>query len=101
MMSTTQYPLNSQAMPDFWSLSDRQLERACRMVADGRVPLSPPLLRAEAMRLFLLWRESIVEVPQDRGRREERACLLAALRKRTIQILVRIALTSNPVDPTT
>jgi hypothetical protein len=93
-MTTTPYVLNS-TMPDFWSLSDTQLERACRMVADGRVPFSPPFLRAEAMRLFLLWRECIAEVAQER---DQRACLLAALRKRTIQILVRIALSSDPVN---
>jgi hypothetical protein len=81
-------------MPDFWSLSDRQLERACRMVAEGRVPVSLPLLRAEAMRLFLLWRECSVEVTQERGDNERRVCLLAALRKRTIQVLVRISLTA-------
>jgi len=100
-MGTTEYPFNSAAMPDFWSLSDRQLERACRMVADGRVPLSPPFLRAEAMRLFLLWRENAVDVAQPRGEREDRVCLLAALRKRTIQILVRIALMSGPVNEAT
>ncbi len=81
-------------MPDFWSLSDRQLERACRMVAEGRVRLSLPLLRAESMRLFLLWRECNVEARQERRESEQRVCLLAALRKRTIQVLVRISLTA-------
>jgi len=87
-------------MPDFWALSDRQLERACRMMAEGRVPVSLPLLRAEAMRLFLLWRESTTEVEETPDEGEQRACVLAALRKRTIQVLVRIALTSSPVVAT-
>jgi hypothetical protein len=84
-------------MPDFWALSDAQLQRACRMVAEGVVPSSLPFLRAEGMRLFLLWRETTVEVARERSEREERACLLAALRKRTIQVLVRIALSSDPI----
>jgi hypothetical protein len=93
-MSRIHSPLNTPTIPDFWSLSDRQLERACRIVAEGRVPSSLPFLRAEAMRLFLLWREGNVDVAQERCEGEQRACLLTALRKRTIQILVRISLTA-------
>jgi hypothetical protein len=89
------------AMPDFWALTDRQLERACRMMAEGRVPMSLPLLRGEAMRLFLLWREyTPAKIEETRSEGEQRACLLAALRKRTIQVLVRIALRSRPVIQT-
>jgi hypothetical protein len=78
-MSRTHSPLNTPTIPDFWSLSDRQLERACRIVAEGRVPSSLPFLRAEAMRLFLLWREGNVEVAQER-REGERAARVPAYR---------------------
>jgi hypothetical protein len=83
------------SMPDFWVLSDQQLARTCMCIAEGRLPDSRPLLRAEAMRLFLLWHESMNAVLRTPEISEQQACLLAALRKRTIQILVSQSLISQ------
>ena len=75
--------------PNFWALSDQQLATSCIRIAQGRVPGLRPFLRAEALRLFLLWQEAM---HAGSGRqREELVNVLAGLRKRTIQILVRIS----------
>jgi hypothetical protein len=86
-------------MPDFWALSDQQLARTCIRIAEGRIPGSRPLLRAEATRLFLLWHESMNSASRTPENTEQRACLLAALRKRTIQILVSISGRIRPQQP--
>jgi hypothetical protein len=59
--------------------------------AQGRVPGLRPFLRAEALRLSLLWKEAMPPSPNVEAQREERACVLAALRRRAIQVLVRIS----------
>jgi hypothetical protein len=78
--------------PDFWALSDLQLARGCLRIAEGRLPEAKPLLRAEAVRLFLLWQDTLNAVCRTRGDIQETAGTLAALRKRTIQVLVRLSL---------
>ena len=60
-------------------------------MAQGHVLVSPPFLRAEALRLYLLWQESLHAACHTCDQREERANVLAALRKRTIQVLVRMS----------
>jgi hypothetical protein len=86
-MESSQYGLEwVHLVPDFWVLSDRQLATSCLRLAQGR----SGLLRAEALRLFLLWKEAMPPSPNTGAQREERACVLAALRRRTIQVLVRI-----------
>jgi len=79
------------AVPNYWQFSDAELARSCMLVAESRSgPRNAPV-RVEAMRLFLLWREAI----NDRGKREVReqgAMKLWSLRKRTIQILVRMSM---------
>jgi hypothetical protein len=92
MMGSTQYTFEvAEQMPDFWALSDRQLARSCVRIAQGWVPGSRPFLRAEALRLFLLWKESLNAARRTRDESEHQAGVQAALRKRTIQILVRIS----------
>ena len=93
MTGTTQYTVElADNIPDFWALSDHQLATSCVRIAEGRFPGSKPFLRAEAMRLFLLWRETVNANSRTRHEMEQRACTIAALRKRTIQILVRLSL---------
>ena len=79
------------AVPNYWQFSDAELARSCVLVAESRSgPRNAPV-RGEAMRLFLLWREAI----NDRGKskvREQGAMKLWSLRKRTIQILVRMSM---------
>ena len=80
------------AVPDYWSFSDIELARCCVLVAESRSGLRNALLRGEAMRVFLMWREAI-NARRLRGEaREDRIALLWSLRKRTIQILVRLSL---------
>jgi hypothetical protein len=83
------------SMPDFWALSDQQLARTCMCIAERRLPGPRPLLRAEATLLFLLWQESTNAVLRTPEISKQRACLLAALRKRTIQVLVSQSLISQ------
>jgi hypothetical protein len=78
-------------VPNYWQFSDAELARSCMLVAESRSgPRNAPV-RMEAMRLFLLWREAI----NDRRKgsvREQGAMKLWSLRKRTIQILVRMSM---------
>jgi hypothetical protein len=79
-------------IPNFWALSDQQLATSCVRIAQGRISGLRPFLRAEALRLFLLWQEALNATSRTREHGEQRAGELAALRKRTIQVLVRISL---------
>jgi hypothetical protein len=103
MMGSTQYTFEGvDQMPDFWALSDRQLARSCVRIAQGWVPGLRPFLRAEALRLFLLWRESLDAARRKVDESEHQAAELAALRKRTIQVLVRISVQGSggiPIAP--
>lgn len=78
--------------PDFWRLSDSQLAESCVCMAEGQFPQARAFHRAEAMRLFLLWHDVTNGGCGTREDREERAGALNALRKRTIQMLVRVSL---------
>jgi hypothetical protein len=92
-MRTTEYTVSLAAnAPDFWLLSDRQLAHSCLYIARGRFPGVKPFLRAQAMRVFLLWRDTINSQRQTQADFEQGAGALAALRKRTIQLLVRLSL---------
>ena len=99
-MESSQYSFEwVQQFPDFWALSDRQLATSCLRIAQGRVPGLRPFLRAEALRLFLLWKEAMPPSADTGAQREERACVLAALRRRTMQVLVRISVPQPERNP--
>jgi hypothetical protein len=84
--------------PDFWSLSDQQLAQACRLIGEGRCSRAGPAIRGEAVRVSLVWRDKLApRRPGDDA--EERAAILAALRKRTIQILVKLAIAGPRAIP--
>lgn len=74
----------------FWDLSDAELATSCLLVAVQQDSPCASDVRAEAARLFDLWRETMDDADEDRGERERRAALLSGLRKRTIQILVKL-----------
>src|SRR5579864_659886 len=79
-------------VPDYWNFSDIELARCCLLIAESRSGPRNAFLRAESLRVFLLWREAI-HARRLRGEaREDRVALLWSLRKRTIQILVRLSL---------
>ena len=77
--------------PDFWALSDKELAEVCRLVADGRCSRANSATRGEAMRVSLVWRDNLVPLRAGDDA-EERAAILSAVRKRTIQILVRLTM---------
>lgn len=83
--------------PSLWQLSDRQLAHSCLYIARGLFPEVKPFLRAHAMRVFLLWRDAIGASCRTQADFEQAAGSLAALRKRTIQLLVRVSLGGPPV----
>jgi hypothetical protein len=85
----------AHAIPDFWELSDEQLAKSCIAIAQGCLPHTRPFVRAEATRLFLLWRDTMNAACPTREDVEENAGALAALRKRTIQVLVRVSIPSG------
>jgi hypothetical protein len=78
--------------PDFWQFSDIELARSCVLVAESRSGPGNAVLRAEAMRLFLMWRDAINAPRRRVDDRELGTTMLSSLRKRTIQILVRLSL---------
>ena len=100
MIESSQYTFEwVHQAPDFWALSDEQLATSCLRIAQGRVRVSRPFLRSEALRLFLLWQESLHAPCRTRDQSEQRANVLAALRKRTIQVLVRISVPQPEPGP--
>ena len=79
-------------MPNFWVLSNLELANSCKLVGEGRSGPANAPLRAEALRLFLMWREALQSSNRRGEEREERNLMVSGLRKRTIQILVRLSL---------
>lgn len=87
----------ADATRELWDLSDRELANGCRLIAEGRLAHATRFLRAESMRLFLVWMETL-QAPNCEGeQRERRAALLSGLRKRTIQLLVKLSLLAHPL----
>lgn len=67
-----------------------ELAASCRMIADNGEALRVRGIRAEAMRLSTVWLETLHSPGRSAEDRARRAALLAGLRKRTIQILVKL-----------
>jgi hypothetical protein len=80
---------------NYWALSFHRLAQYCREIADDRFPAVDSALRAEAERLYTSWIESLALPEDDFSYNSRRACALAALRKRTIEIAVRVAGAGN------
>jgi hypothetical protein len=80
------------AVPDFWQFTEVELARCCVLIAESHSGQRNAPVRAEAMRLFLLWREAIQARRQSGADHDRGTELLQSLRKRTIQILVRLSL---------
>jgi hypothetical protein len=75
---------------DFWALKPVQLAHECRLIADGAIAEADEKLRAEARELASDWRTAI-DMPRDEfDDQARRAARIAALRKRTIEILVKV-----------
>jgi hypothetical protein len=75
---------------DFWALKPVQLAHECRLIADGSVAEADERLRTEARELAAEWRIAI-DMPRDEfDEQARRAARIAGLRKRTIEILVKV-----------
>jgi hypothetical protein len=75
----------------FWELKPSQLAHECTLIADGGSPAADSKLRTEAAQLAAEWQDAL-KLPQDAfGDEARRAEQLAALRTRTIEILVKMA----------
>ncbi len=73
-----------------WSLTGAELAEECRAIAhDGSAKLNQDL-KAEAERLYAGWQEALEKPVDDFDDRARHASQIAALRKRTIEVLIKI-----------
>lgn len=82
--------MQKESRSDFWSLSSSQLAAECRLIANGGSSQADKALQAEAKRLYAGWRETIGRPGEDFGDLSGKAVQLAGLRKRTIEILIKL-----------
>ena len=75
---------------DYWALKPSQLANECGLLAEGDTAAVDEAIRAETGQLAAEWKEAI-NLPQaafeDQARR---AAQISALRKRTIEILIKV-----------
>jgi len=64
-------------MPNFWDLTDRELAKSCRLMAEGQAMGTSGLTSAEAMRLSLVWNDAFNSPTRSGEEREKRAALTA------------------------
>lgn len=75
---------------DFWALKPTQLAHECRLIAAGNIAEAGDKLRTEAKTLASEWSLAIDMPHDDFDEQARRAARIAALRKRTIEILVKV-----------
>jgi hypothetical protein len=76
---------------NYWSMSDIELARNCRAIAESSSASITDAMKAEAKRLYGDWRDAINFPENGRQERARRATTMAALRKRSIQIMVKLS----------
>jgi hypothetical protein len=74
-----------------WSLTPSQLAAQCRLIAEGNFTGADKTLQEEARRLYAVWQDALEKPGDDDDVRERKAVLQAGLRKRTIEILVKVS----------
>jgi len=79
------------ALRNLWDLSEPELASVCRLIGQGRVATASRMIRTEAIQLFTVWMEALNNPARTDEDRVRRAALLSGLRKRTIQILVKLS----------
>ena len=79
---------------DLWKASFPQLAEQCRLVAENHTGAIDETHQREAQRLCQGWTEALAmpdhDIAQDFDPGERKASLLSGLRKRTIEILVKM-----------
>jgi hypothetical protein len=71
-----------------WKLSYAQLVRLCEEIAHNPKSLDPHI-RDEAMRIHHGWKDASSIDPHEEGARERQTGMLLALRRRTIELVVK------------
>lgn len=74
---------------DLWSLKPSQLKSECRALAEKSGLEVNEALRDEAARLAIEWQEALGMRLDSAFEESRRAALIAALRRRTIEILIK------------
>lgn len=87
-------------IPNFWGMSEVDLARACHTITELRPTPEIQPLQAEAARLFDIWCDAIHSPNRPGHERQHRNFMIMGLRKRTIQILIRMAMQGLITTPT-
>ena len=74
-----------------WSMTTRQLAEQCRVLAESQSVAVDDAVREEARRLHEAWREALDSPGDSYDERARKASLQAGLRKRTIEILIKVS----------
>jgi hypothetical protein len=81
---------NQDTTLDFWSMTAAALARECHQIASGSPGAVDERLQAEAKQLAVELEEALQMPQDDFENRARRAGHLAALKKRAIEILVKV-----------
>jgi len=79
-----------ESNPDVWSMKSHELRDACREIAHAPREEVQDSLRTEANQLAIEWDEALGLPQLDPFDASRRASIVAALRKRTIEILIKL-----------
>jgi hypothetical protein len=81
---------NVDSTVDFWSMRPSELRIECRSIAESTDPAIDAKLRTEAAHLAARWQEALEMPRSDAFEESRRASHIAAMRKRTMEFLVKI-----------
>jgi hypothetical protein len=75
---------------NYWALSFVRLAKLLDEIVHSTSPRIAPAVKAEASRMYVAWIDGLALPEEGFEEAPRRAALLAGLRKRTIEILVRV-----------
>lgn len=75
---------------DIWSLSPAQLAEQCRLIAESNSTDIDKKLQDEAARLYMCWKNALVLHGDNQQEQAHKALQRAGLKRRTMEILVKI-----------
>ena len=75
---------------NLWSLPASELAEDCRAMAESAPGKIDEAHKAEAVRLYAGWQEALAKPVDSFDDRARHAALIEGLRKRTIEVLIRI-----------
>jgi len=84
--------MDSQTLQShIWSMNAKQLAEQCRILAESHSTAIDETLKAEAGRLYTAWQDVVQRADDSVEDHTRKASLQAGLRKRTIEILIKIS----------